>query len=126
MIAKSYRRGRLWTPEDEQFVTDNIATLTIAEIAERIDRSPQAIRNLLQRLGVRLGYVRNANNVPPTHEPTREEIVAATAKIRAGWSERERDSRLANDHEREGNRAPMPPEFIAVRKPGKTPEYLPV
>lgn len=46
-------RSDLWTPADEQFLFDNHAAMTIAEMAMALGRSRDAVYNRLLRLGIK-------------------------------------------------------------------------
>lgn len=44
--------GRLWTPEEEQFLQENVGKFSLSVIAKRLGRTVEAVETRLHRLGI--------------------------------------------------------------------------
>ena len=132
-MIRPYRRPPAWTADQDNFVRASIGQLSDAQIAEHLQRifhvnrtvsAVESRRWKLMSLGdesVRRG-ARMSGERCGSYLPTPREIEAGTAKIRATWTDSEREHRLVCGHRHE----PLPQSYNTHRRRGEgLPVYMP-
>jgi len=105
MIAPKFTRQRSWTSGDDALLLASLDSLTVDELAAKLNRTEQAVRSRINHLGRSL---RRDGPLPAYQQsdagagymPTSAQIEAECVKIREGWNETSLVTRIVDDRTR--------------------------